>query len=242
MQPKSICLHFRNDKFVSKARQGAFPFTSSLTSEYILRHAEKLLKEFAEERERAGAGFGKCTNLSVQLQSLERIEKGQKGIQAFLASSTASDLAGRDGSSLTGQHDKRCFAANADATTGSDPISKRRKMATCHEEEPLPPKRTSIDISVTPPVKQTSVSFRCSRCKEEVIAECPADTQQKDALRRVRQVHNDEHYAREVLAEGRVSVGGSKSRSVSGHATGSRKKNGNAEPKKGTLQSFFAKK
>jgi hypothetical protein len=89
-QPKTICLHFRSDAYVSRARQAAFPYTTSFSSDYILKRADRLLREFVAEKKGGGITFPACTNLALTFQGLERQERGQKGIEGFLGQQSAA--------------------------------------------------------------------------------------------------------------------------------------------------------
>jgi hypothetical protein len=91
MQPKTIVLGVRDDKYQSRSRQAAFPVTNSLTIDYILKCGEKLMKEYIAERH----GIGAITNLQLSFSGLERAERGQQGIQGFFNPGNTGNLVAR---------------------------------------------------------------------------------------------------------------------------------------------------
>lgn len=91
VQPKTIVLGVRDDKYQSRSRQAAFPVTNSLTIDYVLKCGEKLMKEYIAERH----GIGAITNLQLSFSGLERAERGQQGIQGFFNPGNAGMSAAR---------------------------------------------------------------------------------------------------------------------------------------------------
>lgn len=205
-QPKTISLSFRSETYVSRSRQAAFPFTSSLSSESILRHAERLLKEFMEEKDRAGASFGRCTNLSVQFQGLERLERGQKGIEAFMGA------------------DRRRGSSSSSHKVAEGPSKAKKAQTTAAGSSKSKSKSESASATKrTPTSIQRRVSFTCERCGQVIAGAATATAaagaasgdgggvgdSDKEALERLKQVHADEHFAKELLQSSRVVVGSS---------------------------------
>lgn len=86
-QPKTITFGLRDDRMLTpnqtrwqtRHKQTGFPMTGTLTVDYITKFGERLLKEFMEER----TGKWRISIMSLSFSGLERVEKGQKGIQGF---------------------------------------------------------------------------------------------------------------------------------------------------------------
>lgn len=182
-----------------------------MTIEYILRHAEKLLKEFAEEKDRAGASFGKCTNLSIQFQSLERLERGQKGIEAFLGAPAAnpSDASSSSNAAKTAVGSTNGAAQKRSSTTPA-PLNEADERAKKKQRKEARRQAAREAEAATP-----KVSFICGKCGSKVTGAVQdhnatdEDDSARAALARLKQIHDDEHVAREVLKGSRVVIGGS---------------------------------
>ena len=199
--PKTLALHHRSENYVTKTRQAPFPFTSNLTAEGILKLGEKILRDFIGER-KAGQNteLGGCTNLSLQFQSLERQESGQRGIEGFFAG----------GASPTKTSKRKAEPPDSPVPSLID-----------DSDLPQPSKRskapTPIPIEEAQPKSITSkVKFTCSRCSKLIKTVITHDSDADDvkqlkaeALKRLKEEHSDFHFARDLMQDQRIIVGGS---------------------------------
>lgn len=102
--PKTLVLGTRQGYETGRSRQTAFPFTRNLTIDYIAKYAFRLWDEVSEPMTRptksksAALSFNNVSSssdtrwslanvahqLAISFANLERLEGGQKGIEAFL--------------------------------------------------------------------------------------------------------------------------------------------------------------
>ncbi|KAL7008241.1 N-acetyltransferase eso1 [Cystobasidiomycetes sp. EMM_F5] len=76
---------------ITRHKQTNFPMTANLTVDYISGFGERLLKEFMSERN----DKWRISIMSLSFSGLERVEKGQKGIQRFFGAN-GNNIAGID--------------------------------------------------------------------------------------------------------------------------------------------------
>ncbi|GAA5967675.1 hypothetical protein JCM11641_005731 [Rhodosporidiobolus odoratus] len=85
--PKTITFTHRSPQFVIRSHQTPFPFTSTPTALYILKHGEKLLRiataSPASGSVPGGIKIGPYSNIQLSFSGLERLEEGQRGIEGF---------------------------------------------------------------------------------------------------------------------------------------------------------------
>lgn len=198
---------------MSKARQNPFPYTSRLSPEYILKHAERLLKDFQAERNSNGQGFGICTNLALQFQGLERQERGQQGIEGFFGGEKAS---------LEAKTVKRQRPPSPSAKLVSTSIIIVDEGI---ESPPIKVKKKSKKNDL----QAQRVFFRCDRCSKVIHGE----SAEEDAVTALRQEHADWHFATDLMQQERVTVG-----TTSAFNRDRAKVNAKVKPK-GTLSSFW---
>ncbi|KAK8854812.1 hypothetical protein IAR55_003551 [Kwoniella newhampshirensis] len=82
--PKTLVLSHRQGIEPSRSRQTPFPFTKSLSTEYILKYAKKLWDEATQPMKN---GNMKLNNIALSFTGLERLEEGQRGIEGFFTNS-----------------------------------------------------------------------------------------------------------------------------------------------------------
>lgn len=130
-QPKTITFTHRSPTFVIRSHQIPFPFTSTLTINYILRHAEKLFRTAIGAQTSTGppptaeTPIGPYSNVQLSFSGLERLEEGQRGIEGFFAAQMAK------GASAQGSGEKEKKRKEKEAVNGSaDEVkpAKKRKV------------------------------------------------------------------------------------------------------------------
>lgn len=237
--PKTLALHHRSENYVTKTRQAPFPFTSNLTAEGILKLGEKILRDFIGER-KAGQNteLGGCTNLSLQFQSLERQESGQRGIEGFFAGGRSPTKAGK----------RKAEPPDLLLVDDGDLPQPSKKS------KPPTPVLVEESKSITSKVK-----FTCPKCSKLIMTVITHDADAEDvksvkadALKRLKDEHADFHFARDLMQDQRIIVGGSSTAQSSNKSKKSKpapeskvKKKADSidqKPKtKGTLAGFFGK-
>ncbi|BGO91840.1 hypothetical protein NBRC10512_007638 [Rhodotorula toruloides] len=129
--PKTITFTHRSPTFVIHSHQIPFPFTSTLTINYILRHAEKLFRTAIGAQTSTGppptaeTPIGPYSNVQLSFSGLERLEEGQRGIEGFFAAKMAK------GASAQGSGEKEKKRKEKEAVNGSaDEVkpAKKRKV------------------------------------------------------------------------------------------------------------------
>ncbi|GAA5999791.1 hypothetical protein JCM10207_005912 [Rhodosporidiobolus poonsookiae] len=144
--PKTITFTHRSPQFVIRSHQIPFPFTSTPSIAYILKHGEKLLRTaMGPPTPLTGAlppetAIGPYSNIQLSFSGLERLEEGQRGIEGFFAASTAggagsgANSAKAQGGGAAGEGKKagtkRQASAPPPATKGkANQRDKKRKVA-----------------------------------------------------------------------------------------------------------------
>ncbi|BGP16689.1 hypothetical protein JCM10213_000394 [Rhodosporidiobolus nylandii] len=87
--PKTITFTHRSPSFVIRSHQAPFPFTSTPSSQYILRAGDKLLRLAASfpvtGTVKDDTKIGPYSNIQLSFSGLERLEDGQRGIEGFFS-------------------------------------------------------------------------------------------------------------------------------------------------------------
>ncbi|GAA5820714.1 hypothetical protein JCM11251_003125 [Rhodosporidiobolus azoricus] len=89
--PKTITFTHRSPQFVIRSHQAPFPFTSTPSALYILKHGEKLVRIAMGGTTPANPSIsvpketkiGPYSNIQLSFSGLERLEEGQRGIEGF---------------------------------------------------------------------------------------------------------------------------------------------------------------
>ncbi|GAA6039453.1 hypothetical protein JCM8097_009555 [Rhodosporidiobolus ruineniae] len=139
--PKTITFTHRSPTFVIRSHQAPFPFTSTPSAAYILKHAEKLVRiamggttpASANVKLPDGTKIGPYGNIQLAFSGLERLEEGQRGIEGFFGAAGAATGA-------AGGAKKRA------ATTVAAP-----KQAEEEEREEVKPKKKKRKVNPPPP-------------------------------------------------------------------------------------------
>lgn len=155
-QPKTITFTHRSPTFVIRSHQIPFPFTSNLTINYILRHAEKLFRTAIGTQTSTGppptfeTPIGPYSNVQLSFSGLERLEEGQRGIEGFFAAQMAK------GADAQGPGDKEKKRKEPDTVGGEDGSApeakpaKKRKGAKSAKDGGKNAKSRSPSITVQP--------------------------------------------------------------------------------------------
>lgn len=214
-QPKNIVFGARDEKYQTRHRQAAFPMTSNLSIDYITKAGDRLLKELLGERK---GGLGKITNLSLSFSGLEKAEKGQQGISAFLGA----------GKKAAGEAEKRPSPQNSGgkgassaSASNSQPLSDKalgKRKAEASEDGPVDltldgssdveqGKTSSVSRSVVEEsdddddlieVEPTGPVYRCAVCNA-VMSVKPANGESlEQATEGVAKRHSEWHEAQKA--------------------------------------------
>jgi DNA polymerase eta len=191
--PKSIVLHVRQGEFstrisycqldfiifstgykLARSKQSRFPFTNDVNVDYVAAAGDKLWKELAEGLN----GSMKITNIQLAFTGLEDADPHQRSIEGFLKTRAPED-----------QAPKRS-RADDEGDLGFQSEAGPSK---------LPPSQPSNS-------NDTSVigSFTCPRCSKHITL--PESTLDNDnghdtgaaAMERIRQEHDDFHFAQDL--------------------------------------------
>ena len=185
--PKTLAMGYRSSftNYKHETRQMGFPYTSNLTTEYVLKYAERLLREFVGSRKGSGMhpDLGFCTGLNLRFQDLERIEPGQTAIQAF----------------FNGQN-------------GSPHKFKREQSVLVKKEEV---KEEEADIKSEALSGTTfEIDYVCGKCAELICSSVQRedtsldfDTWEEQAIQRLKQEHDDFHFAKDMHSKSKIVLG-----------------------------------
>lgn len=160
-----------------------FPYTANLTTEYILKYAERLLREFVGSRKGSGLhpDLGFCTGLNLRFQDLERIEPGQTAIQAFFAGQNSPQKFKREQSVLVKKEVKEeAVDVKVEAVSG-----------------------TTFEIDF---VCGKCLELICSTVQRE-DTNLDFDAWEEQAVTRLKQEHSDWHFAKDVHSKSKVVLG-----------------------------------
>ena len=164
----------------------AFPYTENLTTEYILKYAQRLLREFVGSRKGSGANpdLGFCTGLNLRFQELERIEPGQTAIQGFFNGQAGSPVK-RQQSVLVKKEDIKDEEVDAklEALSGTafevDYVCGQcAELVSSHVQR----EDTSLDFEIW----------------------------EEQAVKRLKQEHDDWHFAKDMHSKSKVMLGSGK--------------------------------
>lgn len=160
LQPKTIVLGVRDERFQTRHRQAAFPATNSLTIDHILKQGERLMKEFMSERK---GKVGLVGNLSLSFAGLERAERGQQAIQGFFGANGAN-------TSRAGSEVPMSKKAAGKRKASDDMVDLTLESSDIEEAKPqvgtpsTPDRLGSTDSDDIAEVKPDGPVYQCERC------------------------------------------------------------------------------
>ena len=182
MQPKTIVLGVRDDKYQSRNRQGSFPVTSNLTIEHILKQGERLLKEYISERR---GSIGYVTNVQLSFSGLERAEKGQQGIANFL------------GTGLNAGESSAAVSEVSRTISGKRKASEEIVDLTLEDENEIEVTSLSSDDLIE--IRPTGPTYKCSRCEAVMSIKTTDDEDVEIARRQIEYTHARYHATQDQL-------------------------------------------
>ncbi|TFK91388.1 DNA/RNA polymerase [Polyporus arcularius HHB13444] len=222
--PKTIVLHIRQGYDAFRSKQTPFPFTKNITVDVIASFGDKLWKELV------GTGDSvpfKITNVQLSFSGIGVMEVGQRTIEGFLTTRSASD--DQQPSVLASSHTvkppvKRSRSSSPSNARPSNGAKARKRSdedrpagnATAAERDHTP------SNSSKPSTRDQRYSFICDKCHKRIWLEnAPLaalsgsdaagdagagsdgdDAIRDDALAALRLEHADFHFAQELAAAG----------------------------------------
>jgi DNA polymerase eta len=186
----------------SRSKQAPFPFTRTVTTDFICKVAEKLWTELVgtsaeyDKNKAKGTVTGmKITNVFLAFTGVEVVSIGQQTIEGFFP--------GADG------------AGKRKAEDGSPA---RKEGAKKRKGNGYGDDNDALDLD--------DLSFRCSRCGKQVRRDADGMIDREEALGVLKMEHEDFHFAQDLAREGEGSGGGTHSSTNT-----QKKKKKKAEPK-----------
>ncbi|GJN90929.1 hypothetical protein Rhopal_003943-T1 [Rhodotorula paludigena] len=214
--PKTITFTHRSPSFVIRSHQAPFPFTSSLSIAYILKHGEKLLRVAlgasiaTASAHNAGAisdasPVGPYSNIQLSFSGLERLEDGQRGIEGFFAaqkarqgpaaaSSAAAGSAGRKSREPSAGPARPDAGIAADETKPAPAGTKRKKPSTSR------PRSRSPAVTIQPDGTET-LDLVSSSSASEVEDPPPTAGAPRRAKKKARVTATCERCGKELAAD-----------------------------------------
>ncbi|GAA5902637.1 hypothetical protein JCM6882_009339 [Rhodosporidiobolus microsporus] len=135
--PKTITFTHRSPQFVIRSHQAPFPYTSSPSASYILKHGEKLVRiamggttptapsvQLPKETK-----IGPYSNIQLSFSGLERLEEGQRGIEGFFAAAGAMGQKPKVSSANEDVKGKKRAATPSTSSGDGGKSKKKQKLA-----------------------------------------------------------------------------------------------------------------
>lgn len=238
--PKTIVFSHRSTTYISRSHQAPFPFTSSLTSAYILKHADKLFRVAHGEKVglmKESTPVGPYTNLQISFSGLERLEEGQRGIEGFLKAKGTRE---QQQPAASSRATPPPVSAAAPAPSRPRPAPVAVAIDVDDDDEPAPLKVTTSEAAADKHQGTTTTTkkkkkkrpklptYTCTRCRRSIelpqsavdalSASRYAADEVQSALSQLETEHKDWHFGRDLIeGEMRAQMQG---RSSSGRRAG----------------------
>ncbi|KAI0714431.1 DNA/RNA polymerase [Cerioporus squamosus] len=167
--PKTVVLHIRQGYDVFRSKQMPFPFTKNVTVDIIASFGDKLWKELVGT---GGSTPFKVTNVQLSFSGIGVMEVGQRTIEGFLTTRSASDdqQPSAPASSTVKSPSKR---SRSPSTSNARPENGAKARKRSDEDRPagnaaIAEGDHTPSNSSKPPARDQRYSFICDKCHKRI--------------------------------------------------------------------------